>query len=82
MFYPHAVSMPETKKELRQVAQATNEMPGPRIIELQRSLLPLLGYDADFGVSCLNKIGTDFPNDRELVNKFQMYAACAEFAGM
>jgi len=74
--------MPETKKELRLVAQATKEMPGPRIIEMQRALLPLMGYDPDFGVSCLNKIATDFPNDRELVNKFQMYAACAEFAAV
>lgn len=74
--------MPETKKELRLIAQATREMPGQRIIELQRSLLPLMGYDPDFGVSCLNKISTDFPGDRELMNKFQMYAACAEFAAM
>lgn len=75
-----AVSQPETKKELKMVAEATKEMPGPRIIEMQRSLLPVLGYDADFGVSCLNKISTDFPGDRELMGKFQLYAGCAEFA--
>jgi hypothetical protein len=72
--------MPETKKELRLVAEATKEMPGQRIIELQRSILPLLGYDADFGVSCLNRISVDFPGDRDLMNKFSMYATCAEFA--
>ena len=73
--------MPETRKELRLVFQSTKEMPGKRIIEMQRSLLPLLGYDADFGVSCLNKITTDFPGDREIMGKFQLYAGCAEFAG-
>jgi hypothetical protein len=77
----HTVAQPETKEELRSVARATKAMPGQRIIEMQRGLLPLLGYDADFGVSCLNKINQTFPNDRELYQKFQMYAAAAEFAG-
>jgi hypothetical protein len=73
--------MPETKEELRMIAKATNEMPGKRIIEMQRSLLPLLGYDADFGVSCLNRTSRDFPGDQELMGKFQVYAVAAEFAG-
>jgi hypothetical protein len=74
--------MPETKKELRAIAVTTGDMPGKRIIEMQRALLPIVGYDADYGVSCLNKISADFPNDRELYQKFQLYAAAAEFAGM
>jgi len=56
-------------------------MPGKRIIELQRNLLTKMGYTADFGVSCLNRLALDFPEDRELHSKFQSFATCAEFAG-
>jgi hypothetical protein len=74
--------MPETKRELRAVAVSTKTMPGKRIIEFQRSLFPHFGYDADFAVNCLNNMQRDFPNDRELFGKFQVYAGAAEFAGM
>jgi len=76
------MALPETKEELRSVFLATKEIPGQRIIEFQRSLLPLLGYDADFGVRCLNKITSDYPDDVDLYHKFQIYAAAAEFAGL
>ncbi len=72
--------MPETKEELRKIARETKEPPGQRIIEMQRSLIRTMGYDPDYGVSCLNKISTDYPGDRELMGKFQMYAGCAEFS--
>lgn len=78
----NTVAQPGTKADLRAVARATKQMPGKRIIELQRGLLPLLGYDPDFGVSCLNNINKTYPNDQELFQKYQMFAAAAEFAGM
>jgi len=75
------MSLPAVKEELRMIYQDTKEMPGKRIIELQRNLLTKMGYTADFGVSCLNRLAKDFPDDRELNSKFQSFASCAEFAG-
>jgi hypothetical protein len=39
------------------------------------------GFEAKFGVECLNKIQTDFPDDKELMTKFQYFATCAQLAG-
>jgi hypothetical protein len=74
--------MKETKAELKAIFEETKDMPGPRIIELQRSLLPLLGYTPDFGVECLNNMNIDYPSDQQLASKFQIYAISAEFAGV
>lgn len=60
----------------------TGQPPGARVIEMQRSILVLMGYDPDFGVSCLNKVGQDFPGDREIMGKMQLFAACAETSCM
>jgi hypothetical protein len=70
--------MPETKDELKLIFKTTGKPPSARVVELQRGILVLLGHDADFGVSCLNRINEDFPGDRELVGKMQYYATCAE----
>lgn len=73
--------MPETKEELKMIAASTKEIPGSRIIAMQRNLISVLGYDPDFGVSCLNRLMKDFPNDHEVASKFQSFMMCAEFAG-
>ncbi len=70
--------MPETKEELKVLYKTTGKPPGHRIVEMQRGVLVLLGYDPDYGVSCLNKVNQDFPGDRELLGKMQYYAVCAE----
>lgn len=70
--------MPETKEELRMIYKQTGQPPGPRVIEMQRSILVLMGYDADYGVACLNKVNRDFPGDREIMGKMQLFASCAE----
>jgi hypothetical protein len=74
------VGMPETRKELRDIFLMTKNIPNERVIEMQRNILKQLGYHPDFGVSCLNRIGQDFRNDREIMTKMQFFAVGAEVA--
>lgn len=72
--------MPETKQELKQVYDQTKKMPNERVVQMQREIIQLLGYDPDFGVSCLNRISKDFPNDPEIAQKMQYFVMSAEMA--
>mmetsp|Transcript_10870 Transcript_10870/g.14956 ORF Transcript_10870/g.14956 Transcript_10870/m.14956 type:complete len:538 (-) Transcript_10870:240-1853(-) len=72
--------MVETKEELKSVFRSTGKLPNEIIVEMQHGILSLLGYDPKFAVSCLNKIGEDFPNDKELLMKMQYFAMCAQVA--
>jgi hypothetical protein len=72
--------MPETRKELRSLFLENNTVPNERVIEMQRNILKQLGYHPDFAVSCLNRIGQDFHNDREIMTKMQFFATGAEVA--
>jgi hypothetical protein len=74
------MAMPESKDALKQAYEETKSAPGPKVIELQRSILVYLGIDADYGCSCLNKIGEDYPNDRTLHIKMQHFAFSAQLA--
>ena len=58
------MALPETKKQLRDEFLATGKPPNEKIIALQRGVLNWLGADADFGVSCLNTLSKDYPDDR------------------
>lgn len=70
--------MPETRKELREIFLINRTIPNERVIEMQRNLLKQLGYHPDFAVSCLNRIGQDFRDDREVMTKMQFFAVGAE----
>jgi len=72
------MAMSETKATLRQVFLATKKPPNEKMIEMQRSVLVMIGYDADFGVSCLNTLQRDYPDNRELAHKMQQFALCAQ----
>jgi hypothetical protein len=74
------VAMPETKDELKRLYQSSGKPPNERVVSMQRETLSLLGFGPDFGVSCLNRVGSDFPADRELQTKMQYFAACAQIA--
>jgi len=71
------MSMQETKAELKEIYNETKKPPNERVIEMQHETLEKLGFDKDFGVACLNKIGQDFPGDTELHTKFQYFGASA-----
>ena len=72
--------MPETKEELRSIFLSKGTFPNERVIEMQRNVLKLIGYNPDFAVSCLNRIPSDFGQDREIMMKMQQFALCAETA--
>eukprot|EP00607_Mallomonas_marina_P004470 CAMPEP_0182438578 /NCGR_PEP_ID=MMETSP1167-20130531/85872_1 /TAXON_ID=2988 /ORGANISM="Mallomonas Sp, Strain CCMP3275" /LENGTH=361 /DNA_ID=CAMNT_0024632007 /DNA_START=628 /DNA_END=1713 /DNA_ORIENTATION=- len=71
------MAMPETKKILKQTYESTKTPPGDKVIELQREMLEILGIEKDFGVSCLNHIPKDFPDDPNIMQKMQQFAMCA-----
>lgn len=72
--------MNETKAELKKIFLQTGMPPNERIVAMQREVLTWIGLDADFGVSCLNRMSEDFPNDKELAMKMQAFAACAQLS--
>lgn len=72
--------MKETKEELKSIFQSTHKLPNQRIIDMQHSVLTMLGYEPSFAVSCLNKIAQDFASDREVIMKMQYFAMCAQVA--
>ena len=78
--YHQIVAFPETKQELKDIYSTTKSLPNQRVIEIQRNVLKLLGYNPDFAVSCLNKIPQDFGTDREVMVKMNQFALCAETA--
>jgi hypothetical protein len=80
MYVFNIVTMPETKKELRELFASTGAPPGPRIIELQRSVLTLLGFEPDAAIAVLNTVGTEFANDKEVLTKMQYFGQCAQVA--
>jgi hypothetical protein len=71
---------PETKQELHQIFVDTKKPPNERVIELQRSILNLLGWDADFACEQLNNLGTTHGDDRVLHMRFQHFAIGAQCA--
>jgi hypothetical protein len=74
------VALPETKEELRNIFLSSKKVPNERVIEMQRNVIKLLGYNPDFGVQCLSRINTDFPNDRDVAMRMQYFATSAELA--
>jgi hypothetical protein len=74
----YQMAMPETKAALRQVFVSTKKPPNERMIEMQRSVFVMLGYEPDFGVSCMNSVQRDYPDNREIAQKMQQFAICAQ----
>ena len=72
--------MPDTKQILKEVYESTGKPPNEKVIDLQRSMLSNLGFDPDYGVSCLNRIATNFPDDRSLAMKVNQFAMAAQVA--
>ena len=74
------MTLPETKVLLKQTYETTKKPPNEKVIELQRSVLNMLGYDADYAISCLNTFPKDYPMEESLLKKMQTFALCAQVA--
>ena len=51
---------------------------GTLSVTLQRNMIETLGCDANFGVSCLNKVGQDFAQDREVLQRMGNFQQAAQ----
>jgi len=47
-------------------------------VTLQRSMIETLGCEANFGVSCLNTVGRDFAQDREVLQRMGNFQQAAQ----
>ena len=86
------MAMPEVKRELREFYTSNNDeskvqdpdynlqLPNHLIIGHQRNTLRLLGFDPDFGITQLNQMADQHPDDRELQSKMQVFALSAQFS--
>lgn len=74
------VVMPETKEELRSIYQRTKKPPNERIIEMQRNLIKLMGFNVDYGVQCLSRVQQEYPQDREVMMRLQYFMVSADLA--
>lgn len=71
------VALDDTRQMLASVAKRTKKLPNEAMIALQRAMLETLGYEADHGCACLNKIQVDYPNDPELQQGMRVWAMTA-----
>ena len=74
------MAMKENKKLLRKLFKTTSKPPNEKIIELQRGILVKLGFTADYGVDCLNKLNQTFSGDSEIETKMHYFMLRAQFA--
>jgi hypothetical protein len=74
------VALPDTKEELKSLYRSTKTPPNNRIVEMQRNIIKLLGYNADFGSQCLGRVQQDFPGDRDILLRMQYFMVGAEVA--
>lgn len=67
------MDLPETLEMLKKHLETTKQVPNKVIIELQRDQLEILGFERDHGCAMLSRIPQDFPNDAELMRRFEVW---------
>lgn len=72
------MDLPETHERLIKHMQKTKRLPNEIIINIQRDLLEVLGYERDHGCAMLSRISQDYPNDKELHTRFGGWQSKAE----
>jgi hypothetical protein len=74
------MTMPETKNALRQSFEETHKPPSARVVDIQKSIFPLLGYDDEYGIKCLERSQFDIQSDPPRMRKQAMFLLCAQMA--
>ncbi|CAM9626274.1 unnamed protein product, partial [Chrysoparadoxa australica] len=74
------MELPETKEELSALYKSSGEPPSDRIVEYQKEVIEMLGYEREHGVNCLNQMHQDFPDDMMLQRRMQKFAMVANMA--
>ena len=47
---------------------------------MQKGIIELLGLEAEYGISFLNRMGEDYPQDEDLHVKMNQFALCAQLS--
>lgn len=76
----YIVTMPETKKQLKDSYIANGKPPNSDVVELQRSILDYMNIEKDFGCKSLGRIQHLYRADQEIMMKMSQYIVCAELA--
>jgi hypothetical protein len=63
--------LPETAVRLKKHLEETGKPPNTVIIDMQKDMLEVLGYEREHGCAMLSNITKDFPNDKELHARFE-----------
>jgi len=65
------MDLPETHLRMKKHIEKTGKMPNTTIIEMQRDMLEVHGWEKEHGCKMLSNIAKDFPNDQELFGRFE-----------
>lgn len=74
------ITMDDVKKRLADDARRHKRVPNELMIKIQREMLETLGFQADFGCDCLNRIQTTFGQDPDIANGMRQWAMQASQA--
>lgn len=72
------MDLPETRAQLQEHMQKKKEIPNQLIIDIQRDMLEVFGFERDHGCAMLSRIPIDFPKDQELHQKFELWRRKAQ----
>lgn len=76
------MELPEFIASLASHMEETQQLPNKLIVEAQRDLLEVLGFERDHACAVLSNIPKDFSDDRDLLWKFQMWQQKAQMTCM
>lgn len=67
------MDLPETHAVLSDYVQQNKKQPNTVIIEMQRDMLEVIGFEREHGCRMLSNVGTDFPKDKELHQRMMVW---------
>jgi len=67
------MDMPAFREALARHLRERRRMPNTLIVEAQKDLLEVIGFERDHGCRCLSNIPKDFPGDQEIGQRFQLW---------
>lgn len=75
-----AMETPETQKRLLEYMKDHKKMPSELIIDMQKDMLEVFGYEREHGCMCLMEIQNERPDDQELAKQFEKWHNVARMA--
>eukprot|EP00421_Protoceratium_reticulatum_P061805 CAMPEP_0168495060 /NCGR_PEP_ID=MMETSP0228-20121227/71545_1 /TAXON_ID=133427 /ORGANISM="Protoceratium reticulatum, Strain CCCM 535 (=CCMP 1889)" /LENGTH=295 /DNA_ID=CAMNT_0008511873 /DNA_START=36 /DNA_END=920 /DNA_ORIENTATION=+ len=72
------MDLPETYERLTNCMMEKKQVPNQEIIQMQREMLEVLGFEQDHGCTVLSRVLQDYPDDKELRHRFQVWQQKAQ----